>query len=319
MENGKEDVVCLQLHAPPGWTKKLLPKKRGTPKKNGIVFIAPTGEEISSKIQLEQYLKANPGGPAASEFDWGTSETPRRSARISEKVKAMPAPESTEPPRKRGRKSSASKKDNEEPRTAPEGTETKDVHMEEAEMSDKGNVEGDARKVDVKGNDENENKDKPQDADSKTESITRETKHGEDANVSTNIKESENAEAVSEMLKDPQDGVTPDALEKGLEDATSEQKLQQPVDEAEKGLGSEQHDRPGIGVITKELKNEVVGEEKAKHERSTAESGGAIKEKELINCNEVQNITGVDRNSKNVEEATRNGSNESNTLGMVKP
>ncbi|KAK8520440.1 hypothetical protein V6N13_031109 [Hibiscus sabdariffa] len=313
MESGKEDVVCLQLHAPPGWTKKLLPKKRGTPKKNDIIFIAPTGEEISSKRQLEQYLEANPGGPAASELDWGTGETPRRSVRISEKVKAMPAPESTEPPRKRGRKSLASKKDNEEPETAPEGTKTKDVRMEEAEMSDKGNVEGDARK------DENGNKDKPQDADSKTESITRETKHGEDANVSTSIKESENAEAVSEMLKEPKDGVKVDALEKGFEDATSEVKLQQPVDEAEKGLESEQHDRPGIGIITEELNNEVVGEDKAKHEISTAESEGAIKEKGLINCNEVQNITGFDRNSKNVEEATRNGSNGSNAVPMVKP
>ncbi|XP_039031537.1 methyl-CpG-binding domain-containing protein 11-like [Hibiscus syriacus] len=273
MESGEGEAVCLELHAPPGWTKK----KTGIPKKNDTIFIAPTGGEISSKRQLEQYLKANPGGPAVSEFDWGTGETPRRSARISEKVKAIP--ESTEPPRKQGRKSSASKKDNKELETVPEGTETKDVHMEEA------------------GNKNNE------------------TRHGEDVNVSTNIKEGkENAEAVSEMLKGPQDGVEANASDKGFEDATSEVKLQQPVDEAEKGLGPEQHARPGIDVIAKEIKNEVVGEDKAKYESNTAESGGAIEETESIKCNEVQNITGVDGNSKKEEEAIRNGSNESNEV-----
>ncbi|KAE8674338.1 hypothetical protein F3Y22_tig00111758pilonHSYRG00124 [Hibiscus syriacus] len=203
-----------------------MPKKTGTPKKNETTFVAPTGEEISSKRQLEQYLKANPNGSAVSEFDWGKGETPRRSARISEK-------------------------DNEEPETAPEGTKSKDIHMEEAE---------------------NENKDK---------------KHGEDVNVSTNMKEGmENAEAVSEMLKDPQDGVDVDALGKGFEDATSE----------------------------------VVREDKVKHESNTVESGGAIKETELIKCNEVQNITGVDGNSKKAEEAIGNGSNESNEgLGHFSP
>ncbi|BBG99089.1 methyl-CPG-binding domain 10 [Prunus dulcis] len=57
------------------------PKKGGTPRKNEI------------------YLKSHPGNPAISEFDWSTGETPRRSARISEKVKVAPAPES-EPPKK---------------------------------------------------------------------------------------------------------------------------------------------------------------------------------------------------------------------------
>ncbi|KAE8710405.1 Methyl-CpG-binding domain-containing protein 11 [Hibiscus syriacus] len=256
VESGKEDAVCLELHAPPGWTKKgvvlsaVYAEEAGTPKKNGIIFIAPTGEEISSKRQLEQYLKANPGGPAVSEFDWGTGETPRRSARISEKVKQCRIGD------------------------CPEASETKDVNMEEAE---------------------NKNK---------------ETKHGEDVNVSTNIKEGkENAEAVSEMLKGPQYTVEVNALDKGFEDATSEVKLQQPVDEAEKGLRPDQHDRPGIGVITDEIKNEVVGEEKAKLERSTVEPGGAMKDKELINCNEVQNITSVNGNGKKAEEAIRNGSN----------
>ncbi|KAG8491657.1 hypothetical protein CXB51_014911 [Gossypium anomalum] len=127
MDSAKDDVVCLQLTAPPGWKKMLKPKKGGTPKKNEIIFTAPSGEQISNKKQLEHYLKQHPGGPVISEFDWGTGETPRRSARISEKVKAMPTADS-EPPKKRGRKSSASKDDNKESETGPEGTEdSKDV------------------------------------------------------------------------------------------------------------------------------------------------------------------------------------------------
>ncbi|MFS7912287.1 putative Methyl-CpG-binding domain-containing protein [Helianthus anomalus] len=45
---------------------RFLPKKVGTPKKNEIVFTAPTGEEITTRKQLDQYLKAHPGGPKIS-------------------------------------------------------------------------------------------------------------------------------------------------------------------------------------------------------------------------------------------------------------
>ncbi|XP_028753920.1 methyl-CpG-binding domain-containing protein 11 [Neltuma alba] len=121
-----EEALSVELPAPPGWKKKFFPKKGGTPRKNEIVFTAPTGEEFNNKKQLEQYLKAHPGGPAASEFDWGTGETPRRSARISEKAKASPT--ETEPPKKRSRKSSASKKD-----ASHENKETTDVQMQETE------------------------------------------------------------------------------------------------------------------------------------------------------------------------------------------
>ncbi|KAK4369968.1 hypothetical protein RND71_009443 [Anisodus tanguticus] len=65
-----------------------LPKTGGTPKRNEIVFTAPTGEEITTKKGLQQYLKSHPGGPAITEFDWGTGETSRRSSRISGKAKA---------------------------------------------------------------------------------------------------------------------------------------------------------------------------------------------------------------------------------------
>ena len=122
-----------------GFTLQFFPKKVGTPRKSEIVFIAPTGEEITSKKQLEQYLRAHPGNPAISEFDWGTGETPRRSARISEKVKSTP-PAETEPPRKRSRKSSGSaKKDNKE--NEPAADETDNEKKPDTEEIDNSNAE----------------------------------------------------------------------------------------------------------------------------------------------------------------------------------
>ncbi|XP_058728904.1 methyl-CpG-binding domain-containing protein 10-like [Vicia villosa] len=117
----KDQVPSVQLSAPPSWKKLYFPKKAGTPRKGEIVFVAPTGEEITSRRQLERYLKSHPENPNISEFDWGTSDTPRRSSRISEKVKTTPE---AEPPKKRGRKSIGSKKDD-------KVTET-EAHSEEA-------------------------------------------------------------------------------------------------------------------------------------------------------------------------------------------
>ncbi|XP_077211147.1 uncharacterized protein LOC143846569 isoform X2 [Tasmannia lanceolata] len=117
------------------------PKKGGTPKKNEIAFIAPTGEEITNRRQLEQYLKSHPGGPAISEFDWGTGETPRRSARISEKAKAAPPPPESEPKKKRSKKSTGSKNDYGETEAASQETpEGKDHRMEDAELTSKVNT-----------------------------------------------------------------------------------------------------------------------------------------------------------------------------------
>ncbi|ONK65104.1 uncharacterized protein A4U43_C07F33720 [Asparagus officinalis] len=70
--DAEEEVISVELPAPEGWKKKFTPKKGGTPKRNEIVFISPTGEEIANKKQLDQYLRAHPGGPPSSEFDWGT-------------------------------------------------------------------------------------------------------------------------------------------------------------------------------------------------------------------------------------------------------
>ncbi|KAG6502136.1 methyl-CpG-binding domain-containing protein 11-like [Zingiber officinale] len=101
-------VVCVELPAPAGWTKKFILNEDASPRKNEIVFISPTGEEIKNKRQLQQYLKSHPGGPSSSEFDWGTGDTPRRSARIRERVKTIDSSED-EKPKKRERKSSSKK------------------------------------------------------------------------------------------------------------------------------------------------------------------------------------------------------------------
>ncbi|KAL9261612.1 Methyl-CpG-binding domain-containing protein [Drosera capensis] len=130
MSNSAEDEVSVELPAPPGWKKKFIPKKAGSPRKSEIVFIAPTGEEITGRRQLDQYLKSHPGRPASSKFDWGTGETPRRSTRISEKVKHTP-PKEIESPKKKPRTSSGSRKGGS--KAATEEPKTEDVPMEEAE------------------------------------------------------------------------------------------------------------------------------------------------------------------------------------------
>lgn len=130
----KEEIVSVDLPAPAGWTKKFLPKQGGTPTKNEIIFISPTGEELSTRKQLEQYLKTHAGNPPISEFDWGTGETPRRSARISKKLKETPPPES-DPPKKRSRTSSGKKKSKETEVASKETEGEKDVEMKDEEAS----------------------------------------------------------------------------------------------------------------------------------------------------------------------------------------
>ncbi|KAK6795517.1 hypothetical protein RDI58_008970 [Solanum bulbocastanum] len=114
MASNNMDVSPVELPAAPlSWKKLLMPKKGVRAKKNEVVFVAPTGEEIRNKRQLEKYLKTHNGNPGMSEFDWTTGEAPRRSARISQKVKAMPLPSVLEPAKKRQRTSYATKKEEE--------------------------------------------------------------------------------------------------------------------------------------------------------------------------------------------------------------
>ncbi|XP_041991654.1 methyl-CpG-binding domain-containing protein 11-like [Salvia splendens] len=103
--NHHNDVVPADLPAPSGWSKKFAPKKSGTPQRNEVVFVSPTGEEIKSKRQLEQYLKSHPGGPSTSEFDWSKGDTPRRSARLSEKSKEVTAAPTSQSPKKKQKRS----------------------------------------------------------------------------------------------------------------------------------------------------------------------------------------------------------------------
>lgn len=143
----KDEVVSVELPAPASWKKLFMPKKGGTPRKNEIVFIAPTGEEFNNRKQLELYLKSHPGNPKISEFDWGTGETPRRSARISQKAKATTPPsKESEPPKKRGRRSSLTRKDKKEKdAAAAAAAAAKDVEMQDAAAEAK---EEDGGKVD---------------------------------------------------------------------------------------------------------------------------------------------------------------------------
>lgn len=229
---------------------QFMPKKGGTPKKNEIIFTAPTGEEISNRKQLEQYLKSHPGGPAISEFDWGTGETPRRSARISEKAKATPSPES-DPPKKRSRKSSAAKKDEKVKEAIPEEALVKEVEMQEAQKTEKGNAATETEDIvkekqdetedktqdfekdvvkdkqeekkeetqvianDVWKENHDENKDEIQDTDCKTEHTpVEETKPEEGIKVANDAEGSKNdVEAEKENLKEPLVDKVPDATE----------------------------------------------------------------------------------------------------------
>ncbi|XP_023641312.1 methyl-CpG-binding domain-containing protein 11 [Capsella rubella] len=138
---GEEEVVPVELPAPSSWKKLFHPNKVGSVKKTEIVFVAPTGEEISNRKQLEQYLKSHPGNPAITDFDWTTIGTPRRSARISEKTKATPSPDK-EPPKKRGRtKSSGSKKGTEADKSEEGGAEKSHVQEDTERNPPEGIVE----------------------------------------------------------------------------------------------------------------------------------------------------------------------------------
>lgn len=128
--------------------------------------MAPTGEEISGRKQLEQYLKSHPGNPPISEFDWSTGETPRRSARISEKAKATPPSTEREPPKKRARKSLGAKKDDKATDAAKEGIEDKkDDEVQDTEANDTKNEEA--------GNVNNITQENPRDGEGKAQDEDR--------------------------------------------------------------------------------------------------------------------------------------------------
>lgn len=330
---------------------QFLPKQSGTPKKNEIIFTAPTGEEISNRRQLEQYLKAHPGGPAVSEFDWGTGETPRRSARISEKAKATPLLEA-EPPKKRSRKSSASKKDSKEKEAASEGAEGSEAtDIQEDQKTEKDSEGADTKKDVLKENQD----EKAQDAETITEAAPAgETAVGKESDLPNNSKktaapEQGNSEMATFGKKVEASGIIQN--ESGnTEAAKLPENVEQPQVETEKnivageqikvdasadgkrneaeGEEKEKHDRKATeseGEIKEKEKHdqkpaesEVDIKEKEKHDVKVTESEGELKEKESARGNEEHNSSGIHEASKTVEEVSENG-NHGNVAGKVNP
>ncbi|KAH9322654.1 hypothetical protein KI387_017293 [Taxus chinensis] len=139
---GSTEIVSVELPAPPGWKKQFFPKKWG------IIFTSPTGEEIKSKRQLSQYLKSHPGGPGINEFDWGTGDTPRRSTRLSEKPKTTETPESeTKKTPKRSRKSEGTSEDKKGKKKKTSEAPSKVEAGEEEEMEDAHDVDDSVEKA----------------------------------------------------------------------------------------------------------------------------------------------------------------------------
>ncbi|KAF8400626.1 hypothetical protein HHK36_013925 [Tetracentron sinense] len=299
-----------------------IPKKGGTPKKNEIIFIAPTGEEINNRRQLEQYLKSHPGGPAISEFDWGTGETPRRSARISEKAKAATPPES-EPPKKRSRKSSGSKKDNRDTDVVSEETEgKKEDHMQDADVTDKVNAEAEKEKASAK-EDQGDNEGLTQeDADgtNKTNTERGETAP-EEAEVGKDGEIQSDAEETKKDKADQEDGSEVDQNAEGKLDIQVSEKMEQLHVEEEKKPGANhgEQDKPD-GVTAEETKHEVEGGEEEKHNASAHESEGEIKEKQAAHGNSYgqHNLLVEEKGEKMEGEVTENGSHDGEA-GVTKP
>jgi hypothetical protein len=232
---------------------------------------------------LEQYLRAHAGGPAVSDFDWGTGETPRRSARISEKAKVTPVKES-EPPKKRSRKSAASK-ESKETETTFEGTEEAKEEAEKTEMNDMEVEEGkDVMK-------ENQDENKGPCAETQTEAAPVE-EAGAGAGAGEEVKTSAKIDEEKVQEKDGQ--------QQG--EATTKQ-------------GSGEQEKTGA-AIDDEKKDEAV-DDKEKLNRTAPESEGEIKGKEAENCtSEKPDHTGVDGIKEKVDaKAIENGSN----AGEVKP
>ncbi|KAL5758270.1 hypothetical protein ACOSP7_020881 [Xanthoceras sorbifolium] len=298
----KEEVISVELPAPPAWKKMYLPKKLGTPRKSEIMFIAPTGEEINNRKQLEQYLKSHPGNPAISEFDWGTGETPRRSARISEKVKATPTPEK-EPPKKKGRRSSSgSKKDNKETEAASAKPEDeKEIQMKDAEVTDKGNAKGDVpNESHVEENktqelaDETKNKDAnmeetgPEEVQKDTEiqNAAEETKNDNEEKDAAGAKENENSTEVQEQE------VSKAAVEVGQNEKG---KVEDSVEKVqENGSGEKKEDNPE--TVTKEANG------------AAPPSEGEIKEKQDVPANDEKLNVQVEEKGNTIDaEVIENG------------
>ncbi|KAH0458433.1 hypothetical protein IEQ34_013748 [Dendrobium chrysotoxum] len=191
-------VECLKLmDNQEGSLSKFTPKQGGTPKRNEIVFISPTGEEIKNRRQLDQYLRSHPGGPPSSEFDWGTGDTPRRSARISEKVKTPEAEKPKRPGSSGSQKSTKRKKNIEDDGHKVEGEGSSSLKGTKRKKS----TENDGRKAE--GEAYAAEGDDPKDVDMEGTEGTEHNKSKEAASGEENVgKPVESQRAVNDELVD---------------------------------------------------------------------------------------------------------------------
>ncbi|XP_059276572.1 methyl-CpG-binding domain-containing protein 11-like [Lycium ferocissimum] len=249
----KNEIVSIELPAPNGWNifLKFLPKKGGTPKKNEIIFTAPTGEEITTRKQLEQYLKSHPGGPPVAEFDWGTGETPRRSARITEKVKATQSPAGSEPAKKRSRKSSASKKDSKE--VTEEIDAAKDDDIEETEKHEKDTAAMEAEKDVEQKQDGKSEEEKKEEAEATEKDVQ---KKNESENADGKVEDAPSEEAQVEKDVEMADNVGhTDDVEKA------------PADKAADGPVATKNNDEEIDINVQEVENTAKSTEEAQIEK----------------------------------------------------
>ncbi|XWS20429.1 hypothetical protein CRYUN_Cryun31cG0100400 [Craigia yunnanensis] len=256
----KEEVISVELPAPASWKKMFFPKKVGSPRKTEIMFIAPTGEEINNRKQLEQYLKSHPGNPPITEFEWGTGETPRRSTRISEKAKATPTPEK-EPPKKRGRKSLSAKKEDKKTEAVPEKSEGEKLsEKEDTQATEKEIAEGE-KDTSIENQVENGCKtlaaDQTADTDAKMEEAGQE-EAGKDVKIPEIAEDDKKEEAAGaeetptpvEVQEKPAEASCTDATqtEKGKEEAPIE-KVPQNQAEQENGTCEKQSEKPETAIL----------------------------------------------------------------------
>ncbi|KAK7354368.1 hypothetical protein VNO80_19828 [Phaseolus coccineus] len=292
--DASEETYTLELPAPPGWKKKFIPKKTGTPKKNEIVFTAPPGEEINNRKQLEKYLKAHPGGPDVTEFDWGTGETPRRSARISEKAKAAPPTES-EPQKKRSKRTPASQKET----FQEEKEDTKETDMQAAD---------DIAKVDEDIEKEKNVVTENQDDKSAEDTNINKSTHPGDAKAGENINDEEKSNADGELR------ASEDKVNKGTEGAEvslrkDEEKIGQPHIERKEYHRSGEPEKSET-CTTSDKTVEVEGVNKEEYIKSTSKLEEVEKiEGTVVNSEEHEKLDEI--NKKVEAELTENGNHGS--------
>lgn len=255
---------------------QFFPKKVGSPRKTEIVFIAPTGEEINSRRQLEQYLKSHPGNPPVTEFEWGTGETPRRSARISEKAKATPTPEK-EPPKKRGRKSLSAKKEDKETESVPEKPEgEKQSEKEDTQATEKEAAEVEKEK-DTSNENQVENGGKTLAADQTANTDAKIEEAGKDVKILETVEDDKKEAASVEETPAPME-VQEKPTEASYTDATQTVKEKGPEThpEQENGTCEKQPEKPETatlesnGGVGKENPNGAISEGEAKVEKGKA-------------------------------------------------